>query len=110
MASKYHVGMLDQRVDHQRATRLADGAGGHDVTWVSLGSPWAHVKPQSGMEREQSDRVEQQVKYLVVIRNEATVIPDDTFVWEGYRLRVLAIKLVPRSPWLEIDCVLGAAT
>lgn len=109
MAS-YKLGMLDQRVNLERASRTADGVGGYTINWQLIAQLWAHVSPNSGSEREEAQRVEQQVKYLVVLREPVDVRPGDTIVWNTHRLNVEAVKVTPRSPWLELDCALGAAS
>lgn len=109
-SSNYHVGMLDQRVEQRRATSSADGMGGFTKSVATVSTVWAHVRPMTAFEVVQSQRIEQHANYLIVVRaDDATWLPDDVVRWEGRDLNVRGVKVTPRSPWLELECELGAA-
>lgn len=108
--TKYHAGMLDQSVEQRRATRTPDGMGGYTSTSATVATVWAHVRPMTVSEVVASQRIEQHATYLVVVRaGGETWLPDDAVRWEGRDLNVRGIKITPRSPWLELECELGAA-
>jgi SPP1 family predicted phage head-tail adaptor len=109
MQSKYHVGQLDQRIEQRRATSTPDGMGGNTKTFTTVATFWALVRPMTTFEVVQSQRIEQHANYLVVVRADAAWLPDDVVRWEGRDLNVRGIKITPRSPWLELECELGAA-
>ncbi len=42
---------LNRRLVLEEASRVADGAGGHGLTWVALGTLWGRVEAGAGRER-----------------------------------------------------------
>lgn len=109
MQSKYHAGMLDQRIEQRRPVSTPDGMGGFTKSVSTVATVWAHVRPMSARETVELQRIEQRANYLVVVRAGSTWLPDDIVRWDGRDLNVRGVRVTPRSPWLELDCELGAA-
>ena len=105
----YTTGMLDQRVILQRPINTPDDIGGNTQTVTDIATVWAMVRPLKASELVHRERLEQQVDYLCVVRQPLEVLPGDLIAWHGYALVVQGIKITPRSAWLELECVLGAA-
>jgi SPP1 family predicted phage head-tail adaptor len=105
----YSIGELDQRVTIQRELRVDDGMGGSTLTWETVATVWAHVRPMSGRELERAQKVGAETMYLVVIHNRSDVDESCTLLWRGKRLNIRTVKLRPRSTWLEMDTEMGVA-
>jgi head-tail adaptor len=59
---------LNRRLQLEVPTRVADGAGGFQLTWTARGSLWAAVKPGSGREAPTVEAREAQVSYQITVR------------------------------------------
>lgn len=108
--STYKAGELDQRVSFLRETKVDDGMGGSTVTWPSIATVWAHVRPMSGAEREHSDRLNAQANYLIVIRYRDDITESDVAEWKGTRFNIRFAKDRARSTFLEIEAEKGVAS
>ncbi len=64
------IGELDQRLELQKEEYVSDGAGGTESEWVSQGTVWAHIRPQSGGERIQSDTLIVEGRFRCWVRNQ----------------------------------------
>lgn len=110
MTDKYSAAMLDQRVTLKRKTRTADGMGGYTTAFATIATVWAHVRPLSGREREQSQRLNAQSNYLIVIRDRSDI--DETVVaeWEGANFNLRFAKNKARARFLELEAERGVAS
>lgn len=101
----YRAGELDQRITFQERQSVPDGFGGSIDTWVdiaSLSSVWAHVRPLSGREVTEYDRVNAETKYLFVIRNRSDLLEKYRILWDGEPFNISTIKK-PKSRALYIE-------
>lgn len=107
---KYSASMLDQRVVFKRKTRTADGMGGYTTAFVTIATVWALVRPMSGREREQAQRLNAQSNYLIVIRDRSDI--DETVVaeWEGANFNLRFAKNRARARFLELEAERGVAS
>ncbi|PKP71755.1 MAG: phage tail protein [Alphaproteobacteria bacterium HGW-Alphaproteobacteria-4] len=62
---------LNRALVLEAAERVADGAGGHVLSWVALGTLWAEVKPGSGRERAGEFVTLSTVPYRITVRASA---------------------------------------
>jgi SPP1 family predicted phage head-tail adaptor len=69
------IGELRQRMRLEVAVRTPDGAGGADETWSLVAELWASLKPLSGQEGLEADRVAGHVTHDVVVRYRAGMVP-----------------------------------
>lgn len=53
------------QAQHQRETKTPDGQGGSSVTWNTLKSVDVAILPKSGMDKVESERIENFVKTIV---------------------------------------------
>ena len=81
--ARFDAGELDQRVELQKPARTPNNQGGYTTTWPVQATVWAQVKPISGNERGQADRVSAEGRYQVVIRNLGEALNLD----ESWRIR-----------------------
>jgi len=109
----YRAGELDQRITFQERQQSSDGMGGTVDTWVdipTLSSVWAHVRPKTGREVTEFNRVNAETGYLFVIRNRSDILPAYRIVWDGEPFSIQAIKKPKsRAMYLEIDATAGIA-
>lgn len=59
---------LNRRLVLEEAQRVADGAGGHGLTWVALGVVWARVEAGAGRERAGEFVTLSSVGYRITVR------------------------------------------
>ena len=86
----FRAGNLDQRIKFLRYTSVSDGMGGDTLTKTELGECWASVKPKSGGERLEGDRVDAQAGVLFVVRYRNDILESDRIEWQGieYNIRL----------------------
>ena len=110
----YRVGELDQRVTFQERVDTPDGMGGSSFTWQDIANfpeSWAHVRPKSGREVTEYDRVNAEVGYLLVVRYRDDILPAYRVLWEGVAFNIKAIKKPSgRKLYLEMDSENGVPT
>jgi len=108
----YRAGELDQRITFQERQSVPDGMGGSTDTWVNiptLSSVWAHMRPKSGREVTQYDRVNAETSYLCVIRYRSDILEKYRILWDGESFNIRTIlKPKSRALYLEMDCERGA--
>ena len=59
---------LDRRMVLEAATRVADGAGGFQLSWVAKGEVWAELKPGTGREAAGVEVMLAQTPYRITLR------------------------------------------
>jgi SPP1 family predicted phage head-tail adaptor len=82
-------GRLRTRLDLEKATPSADGAGGRSVSWGAVATVSADIVPLKPRERETGEGLEDVVAHRIVIRRR-----DDVAAGDRFRLgtRIFAIK------------------
>lgn len=111
--SKYSGRQLTSRVTFQRATKTADGAGGWTESWATLAnSPrYAMMKPVSGREVHDSNRLEARPRALCVTRYDASLLEADRLLFQSKAYNIRDIRDVDfAGVWLEMDLDGGVAT
>lgn len=107
----YRPGELDQLITFERQSITPDGLGGGDLSWTLLGQVWAHVRPRSGREITDFERVNDHAVYLFVIRWPIDIREDDRILWEGDYYNIRALKSPKtRNLYCEIEAERGAGT
>lgn len=69
------IGELRHRMRLEAVSRTPDGAGGADETWTLVAELWAALKPLSGQEGLEADRIAGHVTHEVVVRYRQGVVP-----------------------------------
>jgi SPP1 family predicted phage head-tail adaptor len=106
----YRTGELDQRVSVMRLQSTPDGYGGTTRDWVSAGEYWAHVRPQSGREVADFDRLQGEARYLFVFRNGIDLKDSDRLDWQGEQFNIRVRKQPKmRSLYVEVEAERGVA-
>lgn len=109
---KYSAGMLREPVTFERLTRVSDGSGGFSEPWTAVsGAPTrGMVKPMSGSERWQSQRVEAKATHRIVVRYFADLTEADRVVIRDRAYNIRFINNVDFADrWLEISAEVGVA-
>lgn len=105
----YHAGMLDQRVGLQSLALTPDDGGGATESWTTYATVWAHVRPMSGREREQADRVEATSNYMLAVRDRSDIKEGHRVSWGDRYLNIRFVRSTGgRHSFLELECELGA--
>lgn len=106
----YRTGELDQRVTVMRLTNTPDGYGGFATTWSKAGEYWAHVRPQSGREQVDFERIQGTANYLFVFRNGVDLRDADRLDWQGEQFNIRFRKQPKtRSMYVEVEAERGVA-
>lgn len=91
--ARYRPGELDQFISVERKTSTPDGMGGNGpTTWVKQFDIWAHVRPLTGREVTDFERVNPEALYLMVVRWPVDIEAQDSIVWEGDRYNIEVLK------------------
>lgn len=96
------VPVLNRLLSLEEAQRVADGAGGQRLTWVTLGELWAEVSPGTGVERAGEFVTLASVPYKIVVRaapvgSPRRPRPEQRFREGGRVFRILAVAEADRS-------------
>ena len=62
------VPVLNRKLVLEHPATIADGAGGYQVTWTTLGTLWAEIRSGTGREREVHNVPRSQVPLIVTVR------------------------------------------
>jgi SPP1 family predicted phage head-tail adaptor len=76
MSGAIHIGDLRSRLTLEAPARASDGGGGASVTWNTVATVWASVRPTGGSETYALDRVAGRVTHEIVLRYRAGVTPE----------------------------------
>ena len=96
--------MQDRIVIQSKST----GAGA--VTWTTVDTVWASVRPLSAGEGLQTEAVRSTVQYEVTIRYRADVTPVMRLSWTPYlagsakALQILGVRIAPSRDHVLLDC------
>jgi SPP1 family predicted phage head-tail adaptor len=103
-------GTLDQRIVIASETRTADDYGGAAVTWTTLATVWAEVRPMTGRERSDAAAIEAPASYRFTIRRRSDVTEAMRITWNGgtYNIRFIADPGA-RGLYMTIDAERGVA-
>lgn len=82
---KADTGQLRERVVLKTRVSVSDGQGGRDVTWSTLATVWAAVRPASAREQLAAQSVSASVDYLVEMQYRTDVTPTMRLAWTPYR-------------------------
>ena len=98
------AGLLRKRVTIQRATEgAADDYNQTVLSWSTLATRWAGIKPMSGQERLESAQVGADVTHEVRLRWLDGVTPKDRISYDG---RVFNIQSVINTAERGVEAVL----
>lgn len=107
---KFRPGELDQYIEVQKQVNASDGMGGNALTWQTKGNIFAHVRPLSGREITDYDRVNAEARYLFVVRYPADIADSDRIIWEGEAFNIRVRKAPKgRDLYMQIEAERGAA-
>lgn len=104
------VGELRERISIERATTVADGHGGQDVTWAAVYTRgvWAKVQSVRGREEERQGRLATVETYLVTVRFGIDATTLDRVVWRGKTMNVrAAADREGTREWLTLEVEAG---
>ena len=108
----FRPGELDQVVEALRKTLTPDGMGGNTESFSQLFEDWCHVRPLTGRESTDYDRVNASARYLFVFRyyDGFDLQSRDILVWEGDRYNIRVVKKPKlRDLYVQIEAERGVA-
>ncbi len=97
------AGILRHRVTIQRATSTKDALGGDVLTWATLATVWAEVRPLSGREAIEAGRISSTANVWITIRYRDDVTPLMRVSWRG---RVFEINQIENQGTADVALVL----
>lgn len=97
------AGLLRHRVVIQTATATKDSIGGDVETWATLAEVWGEVRPLSGREALEAQRITSTASHFITIRYRADVTALMRVVWRG---RVFEISQVQNTDGRDTSLVL----
>ncbi len=112
MTSNYRPGEFKERIVIQDEILVKTDMGGDEVNFVDIFNGWALVRPRTGNERREDDRVFDYHSYLIVIRNyqQISISATARIKWrnEYFNIRAVNYKGVSNL-YIEIDAEKGVA-
>jgi SPP1 family predicted phage head-tail adaptor len=106
----YTASMLRQMVAIQRLNKTADGAGGWEKSWSSIGTAHAYMRASGGGERFFADRLNMEIRYVAVIRYRENIQASDRIIYDGKAYQIRSIVDVEfKKKWLELSLEEGVA-
>lgn len=105
----FSAGELDQRVTLQHEVFVEDGMGGGTHTWETFAVVWSKIRPMTGAERQDADRVESSANYAAVIRYRDDVDEGDILLWKGEPFNIRFVREVPRDRFLMLEIERGVS-
>ena len=112
MFSPYRPGEFKERIIIQDEILVDDDMGGHTVELVDIFRGWALVRPRTGNERREDDRVFDYHAYLIVIRNyqNINIQPTARITWRNENFNIRAVNYRgTNNLYIELDCEKGVA-
>jgi len=105
------VGELTRKIALQRATKVKNNGGGYTYNWSTYATPYARIKPKTGVERVHAGQLEATNYHQVVIRFNDAVLPDDRILYKNkyYQIRSI-INIDEADLWTEILAQSGVVT
>jgi len=97
------AGLLRHRVVIQRATLTKDSVGGDVESWGTLAEVWGEVRPLSGREALEAQRITSTASHFITIRYRTDVTPLMRVVWRG---RTFEISQVQNADGRDVMLVL----
>lgn len=108
----FRVGELDQPVKALRKILTPDGMGGNTRALSELFERWCHVRPLTGREATDYDRVNASARYLFVFRYfEGFELKEkDILEWDGEQFNVRVVKKPKaRELYVQVEAERGVA-
>ena len=99
------IGALRHRLDLERVVRTPDGGGGVSESWVVEATVWGAVRPLTGSEAVEADRIAGTQRVEITIRYRAGVDPAMRFRKESRVFHILSVEnIVERNVWIRALC------
>lgn len=103
-------GNLDQRITIYKYSFTDDGMGGNERTKELVTKAWAEVKPKSGNENTDFERVNATQNILFRIRRRTNITAEMIIEWEGGEFNIKSFPPVSnRALYMDIEAESGVA-
>ena len=106
------IGQLRERVEIQTLTRTPGLGGESAITWPTLATVWARVKPMSGNENIDAGQMASPFTHEVTIRHRSDVgAQTHRIIWRTREFNILSqANLDERREYLTLRCEEGVLT
>lgn len=106
------IGAMRERVTIQAEAQTPDNGGGYALSWSSVTSCWARVRPLGGREQAARGGLEAAQIYEVTIRRQAAAVtPENRLLWGSVPLNIRSvINMDERGEYLTLSCDAGVVT
>jgi SPP1 family predicted phage head-tail adaptor len=102
--------MMRQRLTLQQESRVADGGGGADLNWVDEKVLWAALKPLSGRETVQGEKLTVAATHRIVLRHDPAVTAEKRFLFGARIFNIRHVRsLDERGRFMEALAEEGVA-
>ena len=85
------VGQMRHRMTIQSQVATPDGMGGSTITWADVATVWADIRPVSGAERAQADRLMLDVSHSILMRHRALSATTERLTMDGRVFNVVSL-------------------
>lgn len=105
------AGKLRNTIIFETPTLTPDGYSGSSVDWSNFAVIRSMIKPVTGSERWQSQRLETNITHRIFIRYRAGLNTEMRINYNGRLMQIEAIlNIEERNKWFEIHATEGEAT
>ena len=100
-----NIGRLRYKVDLQKATDTADGAGGRSQAYSNIAQIYADIRPQSGGEQYRQGKVQDKTTHNIFVRYRADISTAYRIKYESrlFNIRQI-INVDERDRFLKLVC------
>lgn len=104
-------GKLRSKISVERETLTKDSVGGQQSTWTRIYFAFAWIRPVSGFERVQAQKLEADITHDIFIRFTKDLKPQDRIIYNDRIMQIRAVLNVEeRNQWLRIKADEGPVT
>ena len=103
------LGKMRERLTLERETRVNNGQGGYDLSWLPVRKLWAEVYGLSGDEAITAGVERNVTRWRVTIRS-GDVKAEDRLIWNALKLDIISVMPHPQERgFMLMLCESGAA-
>ena len=106
MGYELQAGKLRHRVAIQRATESRNALGESILTFATIATRWAEIRPLSGKESDIAKRIDARTTHKIVIRYYEGLKTSDRFLWNSRYFNISdIINILERDKLMVCTCI-----
>lgn len=90
----FRTGQLRHRITILEYSSEPDGKGGVTSTWAQVATVWALIVPTGGAEAVTGGTIQSQVRYRIIVRDNAQIHPRQRIEWRSKVMDIRAVQPV----------------